>query len=356
MKAKSAFFPAANTPKGFVSFFDELYNPYRNCEAYIIKGGPGTGKSSFMRSIASYAEKKGLSTERFFCSSDPSSLDALLIPERNISFCDGTAPHVMEPRFPGAVENIINLGDFWDNRTLRKNADEIRRLFFENSIYHRRSAAYLAAAGHINMQNRQIASEYIRREKIDSFASRFIYRELMPKKKSEPGERQKRFLSAISPQGNIFLADTVRSLCPYVVGIDDSEGVAATLIAERIGEGAIRNGYNAIYCYCPMNPAECEHIIIPEKGVAFVRLNGASAEIECNRVIHTGRFMTDGFNENRSVLKLNRRVRDELVIESVSCLKKAKSVHDKLEKIYTEAMNFEKLNEFTQRFTKELFS
>lgn len=356
MKVKSAFFPAANTPKGFVSFFDELYNPYRSCEAYIIKGGPGTGKSSFMRSVEKAAEKKGFSAERFYCSSDPSSLDALLIPEKGICLCDGTAPHVMEPRFPGAVENIINLGDFWDRKKLRRNADEIRRLFFENSVYHRRSAAYLAAAGHINMQNRAIAADYIKREKIDSFANRFIYRELMPKKKGEPGERTKRFLSAISPQGNIFLADTVRSLCPYVVGIDDSEGVAATLIAERIGEGAIRNGYNAIYCYCPMNPAECEHILIPEKGVAFVRLNGASGETECNRIIHTGRFMAEGFCENRAVIKLNARVRDELVKESVSCLRKAKEVHDRLESIYTEAMDFDRLNEFTQQFTDELFS
>ena len=356
MKTKSAFFPAANTPKGFVSFFDELYNPYRNCEAYIIKGGPGTGKSSFMKSVERAAEERGLSTERFFCSSDPSSLDALLIPERGISVCDGTAPHIMEPRFPGAVENIINLGDFWDRKKLKKNADEIRRLFFENSIYHRRSAAYLAAAGHINMQNRSIASEYIKREKLDSFANRFIYRELTPKKKVQVGERSKRFLSAISPQGNIFLADTVKSICSYIVGIDDSEGVVATLIAERIGEGAIRNGYDAVFCHCPMNPAECEHILIPEKGVAFVRLNGASGEIECNRVIHTGRFMADGFYENRTVLKLNRRVRDELVKESVDCLRKAKDVHDKLEEIYTGAMDFGRLNEFTARFTAELFS
>lgn len=356
MKVKSAFFPAANTPKGFVSFFDELYNPYRSCEAYIIKGGPGTGKSSFMRTVACAAEKKGLSAELFFCSSDPSSLDAVIIPEKGISVCDGTAPHIMEPRFPGAVENIINLGDFWDRKKLRRNADEIRRLFFENSIYHRRSSAYLAAAGYMNRQNRQLATEYIKREKIDSFATRFIHRELASERRSGPGERKKRFLSAISPRGNVFLADTVRELCPYIVGIEDAQGVASTLIAERIGDGAIKNGYDAIYCYCPMNPTECEHILVPEKGVAFVRLDGASAELECNRVIHTGRFMAEGFSSNRSVLRLNRRVRDELINESISCLKTAKLIHDKLEEIYGDAMDFERLNGFAEDFIREIFS
>ncbi|MBE6773384.1 MAG: hypothetical protein E7544_04065 [Ruminococcaceae bacterium] len=356
MRAKCAFFPAANTPKGFVSFFDEIYNPYRDCESYIIKGGPGTGKSSFMRRIAEAAEKKGFATERFFCSSDPSSLDALLIPDKRLSLCDGTAPHIIEPRFPGAVENIINLGDFWDKRKLRKSADEIRRLFFENSIYHRRSAAYLAAAGHINMQNRKIAADYINRDKIDSFASRFIYREITPKKKGEIGERSRRFLSAISPKGNIFLADTVKSLCPRAVGIDDREGVVSSLITERIGEGAVKNGYDVIYCHCPMNPEDSEHILVPEKGVALVRVNGASGETECDRIIHTGRFMNDGFYKNRSLLRFNSRVRDELIRESIACLRQAKVIHDKLENIYMDAMDFDLLNEFTESFIDDIFA
>ena len=51
MAKKSASFLGANTPKGFVSLFDELYNPYDNTDAYIIKGGPGTGKSTLMKSV-----------------------------------------------------------------------------------------------------------------------------------------------------------------------------------------------------------------------------------------------------------------------------------------------------------------
>ena len=185
MATKSASFLAANTPEGFVSFFDELYNPYKSSQAYIIKGGPGTGKSTFIRKIARAFEEKGFDTELVYCSSDPDSLDGLIVPEKGFSICDGTAPHVMEPRFPGAVENIINLGQFWDERKLRKSADEIRRLFIENSLYHRQSAGYLAAAGHVNRQNRKIATSYIKREKTDSFSARFIYREL-PLKKKKP--------------------------------------------------------------------------------------------------------------------------------------------------------------------------
>ena len=355
MARKSASFLGANTPKGFVSFFDELYNPYNDTDAYIIKGGPGTGKSTLMKKIAAEAEKRGLFVERVYCSSDPSSLDAVIVPEMKLSVCDGTPPHVVEPRFPGVAENIINPGEFWDSGKLRKNADEIRRLYFENSLCHRRSSKYLAAAGHIDMQSRMLTEKYIRTEKIDSFCSRFIHRELQPKKKNSPGERRRRFISAITPKGNIILADTVTALCPRIIGIDDREGVVSSLITSRIGEGAVKNGYDVIYCHCPMKPEESEHLLIPEKGIAVVRLYGAAGEIPCDRVIHTGRFMHEGFGENRLMLRFNEKIKQEIINESVGCLKKAKAIHDELEKIYIDAMDFERLNEFCDRFISKLF-
>ena len=356
MSRKSASFLGANTPKGFVSFFDELYNPYDDTDAYIIKGGPGTGKSTFMKKIADECDRRGYSAERVYCSSDPSSLDAVIVPEIKLSVCDGTSPHIVEPRFPGVAENIINLGEFWDSRRLRKNGDEIRRLFFENSLCHRQSSKYLAAAGHIDLQSRMLTEKYIRKEKIDSFCSRFIHRELQSKKNNVPGEKSRRFISAITPRGNLMLADTVTNLCPRVIGIDDREGVASSLITGRIGEGAVKNGYDVIFCHCPMKPEESEHILIPEKGIAVVRLNGAAGEIPCDRVIHTGRFMHEGFAENRLMLRFNSRIKQELINESVSCLKRAKSIHDELEKIYIDAMDFERLDEYCNGFINKLFS
>lgn len=355
MARKTASFLGANTPKGFVSFFDELYNPYDDTQAYIIKGGPGTGKSTFMKKAAEEFDQRGLSTERIYCSSDPSSLDGLIVPGIRFSICDGTAPHVVEPRFPGAAENILNLGQFWDSRKLRKNADEIRRLFFENSLCHRKSSKYLAAAGSIESQSRMLTERYLKREKLESFALRFVHRELQPVKKT-PGERKRRFLSAITHKGNIFLPQAVTALCPRVIGIDDRQGNAASLIISMIGEGAVKNGYDVIYCYCPLKPDECEHLIIPEKGIAVVRLNGASGEILCDRVIHSGRFMDESFGENRLMLRFNEKIKQELINESVQCLKKAKEIHDQLEKIYIDAMDFERLNEFYEGFISELFA
>ena len=89
------FFLAANSGGGFYSLYDSFLP--EGAYLHIIKGGPGTGKSSFMRRIKAAAEERGLDTETVLCSGDPDSLDALYIPALAQAWVDGTAPHVREP-------------------------------------------------------------------------------------------------------------------------------------------------------------------------------------------------------------------------------------------------------------------
>lgn len=143
----NARFLGANTPEGFISLFDELYDPAEDWRAYIIKGGPGTGKSRLMRRVADELEQAGYTAQRVLCSSDPDSLDGVIFPQIRACIADGTSPHVIEPRFPGAVEELVNLGDYWDAEQLRVHAEGIRAAALKNSAYHQRCIGFLSAAG-----------------------------------------------------------------------------------------------------------------------------------------------------------------------------------------------------------------
>lgn len=351
-------FLGANTPQGFVSFFDELYNPYENTSAYIIKGGPGTGKSTLMKKVSDECKKRGIAVEKVYCSSDPHSLDGIIVPEMGISIADGTSPHTLEPRFPGACENIINTGAFWNKTCLKEKADEIRSLTLENSIHHRRSVKYLAAAGSIADENIRITSAYIDRDKIDNFAFRFSMRELERKKHSQPGKRKKRFISALTPDGQIFLDEGIKALASRIIAVDDEYSAVSSLLADSIGEIAIKNGYDVIFCYCPLKPRmACEHIIIPEKNLALITVRSAhKTKIEFDRIIHSKRFLHEGVQNHMSYLRFNRRLIRELTEESICALKDAKLTHDKLEKIYVDAMDFEALNKYLNIMFEDIFS
>ena len=87
------YFLGANGPKGFVSLYREFCSPDSGNFLWVIKGGPGCGKSTLMKRVAAAAEERGLQVEYIRCSGDPDSLDAILLPEKKTAIVDGTAPH-----------------------------------------------------------------------------------------------------------------------------------------------------------------------------------------------------------------------------------------------------------------------
>lgn len=350
-------FMGANSPIGFCSFFEEIYDPYKNHHPYIIKGGPGTGKSTLMKKVARKAEEKGYETELIYCSSDPKSLDGIIVKDIGISVIDGTSPHVIEPKFPGAVENIINMGDFWDKKRLAEKSDVIRSLTLENSMHHFRSARYLSAAGAINSENVRLASSFVKEDKINSFAIRFVSREMPAKRKKGIGKRMRRFISGITPEGVVFLDDSVKAQAVRVIGIKDSYSAVSPLILQRIGDLAVKNGYDVIFCQCPLKPkGDCEHIIIPEVSLALVTVRKEhNISLECDRLIHCKRFMYPEAENYSQRLRSGKKLCSHLIGESINSLKSAKETHDRLEKEYIEVMDFHALNDYTDIITEEMF-
>ena len=94
------YFLGANSPQGFYSLYDQLLSPETANAIYIIKGGPGCGKSTLMRQVAAQAAQAGETAEYILCSGDPDSLDGVVLPRLKAALVDGTAPHVIEPKYP----------------------------------------------------------------------------------------------------------------------------------------------------------------------------------------------------------------------------------------------------------------
>ena len=98
------YFLGGNTSKGFFSYYDYLANGEEFNKIYIIKGGPGTGKSTTMKEVGNWGEKKGFDVDYIHCSSDPNSLDGVIIKDIGVAMVDGTSPHIVDPKNAGVVE------------------------------------------------------------------------------------------------------------------------------------------------------------------------------------------------------------------------------------------------------------
>ena len=85
-------YPGGNTSVGFYSYYDYIL-PSDARRIMVIKGGPGVGKSTFMKKIGKEMLDRGYDVEFHHCSSDNNSIDGVVIPAAQVAMIDGTAPH-----------------------------------------------------------------------------------------------------------------------------------------------------------------------------------------------------------------------------------------------------------------------
>ncbi len=347
-----SFFFGANNKAKYYSLYNELYSPYEKGTHLILKGGPGTGKSTLMKKIATKLENKGLYVERGYCSADPNSLDVVFAPEINFSILDGTAPHTIDPSLPGVYEHIVDLGVAWDKALLNSFSKEIIAAQKENRFLHKRVAEYLSVAASIDTDSALICSEFSDIEKLERYALRLAKR-LIPKKRStKQGKIHKRFLSGITPDGVITQYDSVVALSESIVTFDDEFSVCSPYIIEIVASEAVNKGYDVYKCYCPLFPGhKVEHIIIPRLKLTLFTQNSYHNSLTGDiKNISVSRFVNpEGIRKNREKLDFQNAAKRELIDEAIKNLSKALTVHDELEKHYIQAINFEKVDEIGEK-------
>lgn len=341
------FFLGANAPKGYYSKFDQLLNCKSGSKCFLLKGGPGTGKSTVLKKVAAALNEKGLSTELIYCSADIESLDAVLTSDGSFSVLDATLPHSVEPKYPGAYEETIELGDCWDNSKLVENSEKIMGLFNRNRELHERGRRYISAAANLLDEAARLSLSEISQDKAAKAAARICAKELHKTTKSQ-GKEKIRFLSAITGDGVTMFDDTAKLLCGRIYVVDDDCGAVSRIFMNTVRKIALEKGYDIITCRCSVFPQEKnEHILIPEAGVGFMTSNKRhTISTKPYRMIHAKRFVNKEKNgKTKMKIKFTIRAANELIKEASLCMKEAKTVHDELEKIYISAMDFSLVDE-----------
>lgn len=144
---KRRYFPGANTGADS-SAFEGIVPPWSEPHyTYVLKGGPGVGKSTLMKKCAAIARANGFTVEEFRCASDPESFDAVRIPQRRLVLLDGTAPHTIDPAMPGIDGETLDLGRFLHKEVFKRRREELFVLAEENRAHYKNAFACLSAAG-----------------------------------------------------------------------------------------------------------------------------------------------------------------------------------------------------------------
>ncbi len=350
------FFLGSSTPQGFVSRFDQLGDPDADWRLYVIKGGPGSGKSTLMRRLASELSPLCGQVEMIHCSSDVASLDGVIFSDHKISIADGTPPHVIEPKYPGAYENIVPVFDCWDRKALYERRKEIMQATKAVKHCHEYCARFLTAAGSLLADTYRIALEATDTAKVARYAASFAAREFKKLPQAAPTEAV-RFLSAITDKGPYFFSQTAQELCKHIYLIDDDYGAASRLLLMALRSHAMEAGYSVITCYCPLAPFEkIDHLFIPQLDLGIMTVNRFhSVETKGERTIHARRFTdAEQIKQRKKRISFNLKGAAQMIDHASSLLAEAKAKHDLLEALYIGAMDFGKLEALSKKMAEEL--
>ncbi|MEH6936821.1 PRK06851 family protein [Bacillus sp. JJ664] len=353
------YYAGGNTAKGFYNLYDSALEDLN--KLYILKGGPGTGKSTLIKSIGEFIVNKGINIEYLHCSSDTNSVDGVMIPEFQIGLVDGTAPHVIEPKAPGVIEEYVNLGVAWDSKKLsvHKEAilslnDEISRKF--QTAYDTFSAALKA---HDEIEDIYISNmDFQEANKLtDELNKLFFSNDTVSK---EPKIKH-RFLGAATPSGAVDFIQNLTEDVEKRYFIKGRAGSGKSTMLKKIAAVGEERGFDVEIYHCGFDPNSLDMVIIPEKGIAIFDSTAPHEyfpDRKNDEIIDMyERCIAPGTDEKFAdeIEKTTKSYKDKMK-EAISYLAEVKVLRDQLEAIYIEAMDFSKVDQIQKEILEEIKS
>ena len=330
----SSFFIGANTPSGFVSYVNDWIKERDFYKVYILKGGPGTGKSTALHRII---ENFGGESVSLLCSFDPDSLDGVILNTKmgKVAVIDGTSPHTADPQYPGACGEIVDFGVCFNADMLMPQKKKIADLCDSKKELCKRGYNYLSAAEEFIDITHRISSKAYLREKAHRCVSRLADELCGKNSANKKGVAVRKCTFALSSKGAVrsggfdgagnsillldycditplFLQSLALEMCDRGENIEISESPMG-----MIGE-----------IYIP----SCDTLLSPF----------AQGEY---KTVNMKRFISPVIlSESRAKLTFSRRCVNMAITSALENFREAGKIHGELEKIYTPAVDFSKID------------
>jgi Cdc6-like AAA superfamily ATPase len=341
------YYACANSARGFISFFDD--NIKELDKLYILKGGPGTGKSTLMKNIGNEWYNRGFDIEYIHCSSDNHSIDGVIIPTLSIGVVDGTAPHIIEPKAPGAIEEYVNLGAAWDSKKLALHKNKILDIKKEIASCYTSAYEYFRNGLNIHDEWEKIYIDNIDFNKLNDITNSLISKFFNDKRPERKGSVKNRFFGGATPEGSVDFVTNLTECIEKRYFIKGRPGSGKSTMLRKIAQAAEEKGYDVEIYHCGFDPNSLDMVVVRDLNIAIFD-STAPHEYFPNRdsdeIVDVYALAINPGTDEKYKDELDSIIsRYKLAVSSgIIQLANAKKLHDDLENIYIDAMDFNKVN------------
>ena len=343
-------FPGAMGPEGFISCFDHLMPEATLRRKLILKGGPGVGKSTFMRRVHAAMCSGDEASTLYFCSGDPDSLDAVAVPHAGLLILDGTAPHVVDPQIPGARDSIINLGECLDEPAMRTRLPHIRACMADHAACTRRAVAALRAARPLRQDCAALAESLADKKRLARITRALIAAVLAGEGTPDdaPGIRPV-IADAVTPKGELSLIP--ENALPRVIRLTAHFAMDLTGVLRTLSAAVRAAGYGVEEYLSPAAPGGLLHLGIPALSTLVTTSDLIPSEqtFDFAACLPAGAMLRHecALEQSRAGIRLHMQ-------KAVSALAQAKQLHDELETFYVPNMDFARWQQLLDRTLESL--
>ncbi|MRG86273.1 PRK06851 family protein [Salinibacillus xinjiangensis] len=336
------YYAGGNTAEGFYDLFPEVIQQLER--VFILKGGPGTGKSTLMKKIGEkWGEKYDI--EYVHCSADYGSIDGVIIPALKIGVIDGTDPHVVEPRYPGIVEEYINLGESWDSEKLRQHKEDVAQVKSQIKACYDEAYQLFAEALRIHDDWEKIYINNIDVEKAEELTNYLKETFFGTISLHKNGNTVHRFLGAATPDGPKDFIQNLTDDVPKRYFIKGRPGSGKSTMLKKLVSEAEQRGIDVEVYHCGFDPHSLDMLIFRELGIAIFDSTSPHEHFPSRKgdeiVDMYEEVITPGTDEKyKEQIQSFANQYKQTMQKATSKLKESNILRNKLESYYIESVDF----------------
>lgn len=342
------YFVCANTSTGFVNYFPS--NLEGLSKIFILKGGPGTGKSTLMKKVGLMYSNMNYEVDYVHCSSDVDSLDGVIIRKLGVAIVDGTSPHVIEPTAPGALEEYVHLGTAWNIDELEKDVESILKIQGEIKEHYKNAYGALHDALAIHDELEKIYISEMNFDRANEIADQLKSLALKDITKKKDAKVYHRFFGATTPNGPVDYIENLTNEMKIRYFIKGRPGSGKSSILKKVSNAAIERGIDTEIYHCGFDANSLDMILFPELKVCIFDSTSPHEHFpsrEGDVIVDVYKeCITPGTDEKyaEELKEIEKRYRDCLANARAE-LGLAKCLHDDLERYYIRSTDFAKINQ-----------
>lgn len=331
-------FTSSYTTDGFHTFIPELLETME--KVFILKGTAGSGKSTFIRLLGESLFDQGFEVEYWISATEPFNPEGIYLPQLQAAVVNGSLPVPIDPRYPGGIGEIINLGDYQDKDLLVDYRQDMSGLVQQVEEYNHKAGAALKEAGRVKDEINKAAARHLDLGKlqdlIHDLAARVISRE---------AEEKHYFASAVTAEGMINYIDELSHNCRKRYIFKGPAGSGKSTVISQLALIFKKRGYVLEYYHCGLNREAIVMLLLPSFRLAFIDAgNGGVVTRPGDEVIDLGDYLND-YQAQTSNLQNSqaRRNYETLLNRAGEELGNVYLALKELKKIYAQTADFDKL-------------